>query len=357
MNNVFIIAEVGVNHNGNIDLAYKLVDEAVLAGADAVKFQTFKSEKLTTKQASLANYQVASGVAEDSQFEMLKNLELSYEDHFELKEYCEEKNIIFLSTAFDHESLDFLLNDLKLTTLKIPSGEITNGPLILATAKSGCDLIVSTGMTTLEEIEAALKVIAFGLNEIDQKPTAELLSENYKSKEAKFNLQNKVTLLHCTSEYPAKFEDINLNAMITLKEKFGLNIGYSDHSQGITVPAAAVAMGAKIIEKHFTLDRSLPGPDHKASLIPSELKEMVRQIREIEIILGSPDKQPSESELPNRQVARKSLVAASNIKKGDVFTVENIAIKRPGTGISPMEYWQILGTTSNKDYDDGDLIS
>ncbi len=347
---VYIIAEAGVNHNGNADMAFQLVDVAVAAGADAVKFQTFKTENVVTKSADKAKYQKQTTDSNESQFEMIKKLELSHEMHHKLIAYCREKGVEFLSTAFDSESLNFLTNELGLKTLKIPSGEITNGPLLLEHAQTGCNLILSTGMATLGEIEVALCVLAFGLiNNSKTKPSTATFQQAYFSTEGQKLLKERVTLLHCTTEYPAPLQDINLKAMHTMRTAFGLKTGYSDHSKGVTVPIAATAMGAILIEKHFTLDKTLPGPDHKASLEPDELIAMVQAIRTVEQVMGGGIKIPIPSELKNRPIARKSLVAAKNIKQGEEFTEVNIAIKRPGTGVSPMTYWEVLGTVAKSD--------
>ena len=273
MNPIFIIAEAGVNHNGCSKMAFQLVDAAVEAGADAVKFQTFKAENLVTISADKADYQKKTSESGESHFEMLKRLELSYEMHFQIMEYCSEKGIMFLSAAFDADSLQLLVDDLGLTILKIPSGEVTNGPLLLEYAQTGCDLILSTGMATLGEVEEALGVIAYGmLDNADNntKPSKVAFHHAYFSEQGQEVLKKKVTVLYCTTEYPAPVEEINLNAMVTMQQAFGLKTGYSDHSEGITVPIAASAMGATLIEKHFTLDKTLQGPDHKASLEPSE---------------------------------------------------------------------------------------
>jgi len=343
MKRTYIIAEAGVNHNGNRDMAFQLVDVAVKAGADAVKFQTFKTENVVSKSTDKAVYQKQTTDSSETHFEMLKKIELPHNLHYELIEYCREQKIEFLSTAFDLESLNFLANKLKLKTLKIPSGEITNGPLLLAYAKTGCDLILSTGMSTLKEIEGALQVLAFGLiNDDTIKPSKISFQQAYLSTEGRQLLKKKVTVLHCTSEYPALPQDINLNAMLTMLTTFGLRTGYSDHSEGITVPIAATAMGAILIEKHFTLDKKLPGPDHKASLEPTELIAMVKAIRTVEQAIGDGIKGPTSSELNNKLIVRKSLIARENIKKGEKFTEYNMTIKRPGTGISPMEYWNLI---------------
>ncbi|QBJ61962.1 N-acetylneuraminate synthase [Pseudoalteromonas sp. DL-6] len=351
-----IIAEAGVNHNGSDDLAFSLVDAAHQAGANIVKFQTFKAKNLVTEDAQQAEYQVTNSGQKESQYSMLKRLELSYETHHKLVKYCNELGIEFLSTAFDSESLSFLVDDLGITRLKLPSGEITNAPLVLEHARTGCDLIVSTGMATLSEIEQVLSVIAFGYINPEGNATEEALQTAYFSEQGKQLLKDKVTLLHCTTEYPAPFNDINLNAMDTMKDAFKLEVGYSDHSAGIVVPIAAVAKGAVLIEKHFTVDKGLPGPDHKASLDPIELKEMVDGIRIVEKILGDGIKGPRPSEVKNKAVARKSLVAAQAIKQGEMFTADNLAVKRPGGGIAPINFWTLLDTPATKDYSVGQLL-
>ena len=351
-----IIAEAGVNHNGSDDIAFSLVDAAHQAGANIVKFQTFKAKNLVTEDAQQAEYQVTNSGQKESQYSMLKRLELSYETHHKLVKYCNELGIEFLSTAFDSESLSFLVDDLGITRLKLPSGEITNAPLVLEHARTGCDLIVSTGMATLSEIEQVLSVIAFGYLNPKGNPTEEALQTAYFSEQGKQLLKEKVTLLHCTTEYPAPFNDINLNAMDTMKDAFKLEVGYSDHSAGIVVPIAAVAKGAVLIEKHFTVDKALPGPDHKASLDPIELKEMVDGIRIVEKILGDGIKGPRPSEVKNKAVARKSVVAAQAIAAGELFNIENLAVKRPGNGINPVKYWCYLDKPSSKSYQVGDLI-
>lgn len=352
-----IIAEAGVNHNGSEKLAFELVDAAFKAGADIVKFQTFKAKSLVTEHAEQATYQIKNTQKQESQLAMLSRLELSYDTHHQLIKYCNKLGIEFLSTAFDDESLDFLVTDLGLTRLKIPSGELTNAPLVLKHARSDCDLIVSTGMATLSEIEMALGVIAFGYTKDKNTiPSISAFQEAYASKTGQEALKNKVTLLHCTTEYPAPMEEINLRAMDTLGLAFTLPIGYSDHSEGITIPIAAVARGAILIEKHFTLDKNMEGPDHKASLEPHELTEMVKAIRQVELALGSSIKTPTVSEIKNKSVARKSLVAAKEIKAGEIFSAENLIIKRPGNGISPYQYWDILNRVAHRNYLPGDLI-
>lgn len=352
-----IIAEAGVNHNGDKALAFKLVKAASDAGADIVKFQTFKAESLVTKSANQADYQMINTGSSESQYEMLKRLELDYETHIQLKSYCEELGIEFLSTAFDSDSLRFLVEDLGLKTLKIPSGELTNAPLMLEHAQTGCDLIVSTGMASLAEIERALSVIAFGLVSDPQSvPSDEKFNQAYSSDEGQLALVEKVTLLHCTTEYPAPMADINLKAMDTLRSAFNLSVGYSDHSEGVAVSIAAAAREASLLEKHFTLDKSLPGPDHKASLSPEELQLMVSSIRSVQIALGNGRKVPKPSEVKNKTVARKSLVASTSIRVGEKFSKNNISIKRPGNGISPYLYWSVLGKTASHSYCPGDLI-
>lgn len=353
-----IIAEAGVNHNGSEKLAFELVDAAHKAGADIVKFQTFKASKLVTATAEQADYQIANTQKKESQLAMLSRLELSFDFHLELVAYCKKLGIEFLSTAFDSESLKFLVNDLKLKTLKIPSGDLTNAPLVLEHARTGCDLIVSTGMATLAEIETALGVIAFGYIATEaEKPSIQAFENAYYSELGQKKLQEKVTILHCTTEYPAPVKDINLKAMDTIAHSFNLPVGYSDHSAGINIPIAAVAREATIIEKHFTLDQSMEGPDHKASLEPEQLKAMIDGIRSIELALGDGLKGPRSSEIKNKSIARKSLVAEKEIKKGAILSKENMATKRPGSGIRPIHYWELLGNKATKDYQIGDLIN
>jgi len=331
-NKVFIIAEAGVNHNGSIELAYKLIDIAVEAGADAVKFQTFKAENLVTKSADKADYQKQTTDESESQFEMIKKLELDFDIHKKLINYCKEKDIMFLSTPFDHESID-LLNELQLQIFKIPSGEITNLPYLRHIGLLNKKVFLSTGMSNLQEVGDALTVLI----------NSGTLKEN-------------ITVLHANTMYPTPMEDVNLNAMQTIHKEFGVAVGYSDHTLGIEVDIAAVAMGASIIEKHFTLDKAMEGPDHKASLEPEELKAMVSAIRNIEKALGRNEKILSPSEEVNINIVRKSIVANQNIKKGDLLTDKNIAAKRPGGGISPMRWDEIIGTVASKDYNTDELI-
>ena len=333
MKKVFIIAEAGVNHNGSIKLAKKLIDAAVEANVDAVKFQTFKASNLVSKNAQKADYQKNNmNDADDSQFNMLKKLELDIDTHKELIAYCNSKNIMFLSTPFDHDSIE-LLNDLGLEIFKIPSGEITNLPYLRHIGKLNKKVILSTGMADIGEIEDALDVL-------------------YKAGTKKEN----ITVLHANTMYPTPMEDVNLRAMITIGNTFDVAYGYSDHTLGIEIPTAAVAMGASCIEKHFTLDCTMEGPDHKASLEPHELKAMVEAIRNIELALGSSIKKPSKSETPNINIARKSIVAKCDIKKGQTLTENNLTIKRPGNGINPMRWDEIVGTVANKDYEYDEII-
>jgi len=329
---VFIIAEAGVNHNGSIELAFKLVDAAVEAGVDAVKFQTFKAENLVSKNAQKADYQKETTDALESQFDMIKKLELNMETHKELIAYCQEKGIMFLSTPFDHESID-LLSDLGLKIFKVPSGEITNLPYLRHIGSLGKQVILSTGMSNLREIRDALNIL--------------INAGTFKS---------HITVLHANTMYPTPMEDVNLNAMLTIQAEFNIAVGYSDHTLGIEVDIAAVAMGASIIEKHFTLDKTMDGPDHKASLEPEDLKAMVSSIRNIEKALGGSEKKPSPSESANIEIVRKSIVAKQNIKNGELFTEKNITTKRPGTGISPMEWDSILGKVAERDYRLDDLL-
>jgi N-acetylneuraminate synthase len=352
---VFIIAEAGVNHNGSLNDALQLVDVAVAAGADAVKFQTFKTEKLVTRKADKAQYQKQATRSTESQFEMLQKLELSHSAHLQLRDYCQQQGIEFLSTAFDFDSLTFLVNEIGINRLKIPSGEITNGPFLLAHALTGKPIILSTGMATLGEIETALGVLAFAYLGWTL-PCLQRFQDAYASSAGQVLLKQNVTLLHCTSEYPTPPEHVHLRAMTTLQQAFGLAIGYSDHTEGSTIPIAATACGANIIEKHFTLDRSQEGPDHKVSLEPMELKQMISAIRHVELAMGSARKTPQAIELQNRDVARKSLVAACEIDAGDTFDIENVTCKRPGTGLSPMMFWQLQGQKSRRHYQIDELI-
>ncbi|MFC5604726.1 N-acetylneuraminate synthase [Sporosarcina koreensis] len=355
-NTTYIIAEAGVNHNGSLSIAKQLVDIAKNSGADAVKFQTFKAGNLVTRAVQQADYQVNNLGKATSQFEMLKNLELSFEEFLELKSYCDSLQIEFLSTPFDFESVDFLLNDIKMRKVKVPSGELTNSPFIHYIATKRKPMIVSTGMATMEDIHEALSFIAYGLGFPKKSVDLNQVKAFYQTDEAKNLLNEFVTVLHCTTEYPAPFETINLQAITSMKEELNLSIGFSDHSEGIAVPIAAVALGASIIEKHVTLDCNLPGPDHRASLEPNELKEMVTGIRAIEQSLGNGNKMPTRIELKNRIVARKSIVANKEISAGEVLTENHFAIKRAGNGMPPTAYWTLIGTVAKKSYKADELI-
>ena len=347
---IIIIAEAGVNHNGDMDNAFKLVDAAVVAGADFVKFQSFKADKLVSKDAPKADYQIENAGADESQYEMLKRLELSEDDHAKLIEYCALKKIGFLSTPFDVDGLYMLVDQFKVGMVKLGSSELTNAPILMAAAKTGLPIIVSTGMGTLEDVEEALGVLAYGYVGNDDRPTREAFKVAFNNVEARAKLKEKVTVLHCTTAYPTPHEEVNLRAMVSMYEAFGVPVGYSDHTMGIEIPMAAAAMGARVIEKHFTLDRTMDGPDHKASLEPDELAAMVSGIRNIEMAMGSGEKTPSEAEKVNIFMARKSIVAARDIAEEEELTDENLAIKRPYDGRSPMEYWEVLGTKAGRSY-------
>ena len=326
---VYIIAEAGVNHNGSFEMACRLVDAAKNAGVDCIKFQTFKSSELVSHTAKKAEYQKAS-TGDSSQQDLLKQLELSYDEFLELKAYCDKVGICFLSTPFDLDSIAFL-NSIDMPFWKIPSGEVTNLPYLEAIGRTGRPVVMSSGMCEISEIEAAIHALRTSGTE-------------------------DIKLLHCNTEYPTPFEDVNLKAMQTMREAFGLEVGYSDHTKGIEVPIAAVAMGATIIEKHFTLDRNMEGPDHKASLEPDELKQMVSGIRHIEMALGDGNKTPSPSEMKNISVARKSIVAKKNIKAGELLSEDNVTVKRPGMGISPMRWHEVIGQKAIRDFAEDELI-
>ena len=327
---VYIIAEAGVNHNGHVELAHQMIDTAKACGADCIKFQTFVSEKLVSSHAPKAQYQQQNTSSEESQLEMLKKLELSFADFRSLKQHCEEIGIDFLSTPFDMESLDFL-DKLGVPFWKIPSGEVTNLPYLMALAKTGRDVVMSTGMCDIVDIKAAVAVLRqYGVRTI--------------------------CLLHCNTEYPTPFADVNLRAMDTLRKHFSMEVGYSDHTKGTEVPVAAAALGARIIEKHFTLNNDMEGPDHIASLNPQDFADMVRMIRNVEQALGRPEKYVTPSEEKNRIVARKSIVAKRRIRKGELFTEENLTVKRPGSGISPMSWFDILGQRAIRDFEQDELI-
>jgi len=330
MSNVFVIAEAGVNHNGDIDTAKKLVDTAVWAGADAVKFQTFRAERLVCRNAQKAEYQMETTQRSESQFDMLKRLELTLDMHEKLIDYCRHRKIKFLSTPFDIESMDYLMQ-CGVDIIKIPSGEITNYPYLVNAGRTGKKVFISSGMSSLVEVREAVKVL-------------------------KDNGSMDITVLHCNSEYPTPYRDVNLRAMLTIRDELGVSVGYSDHTVGIEVPIAATALGAEVIEKHFTLDKSMEGPDHKASLEPGELREMIRAIRNIELSLGDRRKVPSASEKKNINIVRKSIVAKCNIVQGEILTEENITTKRPGCGLSPMRWREALGTKAIRDFKEDDMI-
>ncbi len=332
MKKALIIAEAGVNHNGDLNLAKKLIEVAAKSGADFVKFQSFKAELCVSKNAKKAAYQLKTTAKDESQLEMIKKLELDFNAHQLLISHAKQCGIAFLSTPFDLESIE-LLDDLGLEVFKIPSGEITNLPYLKKIAKLNKKIILSTGMSNLGEIEAALEILCQGGTQ-----------------------RANITLLHCTTEYPAPFDEVNLKAMQTLKNAFNLDVGYSDHTKGIHISLAAIALGASVIEKHFTLDKNMPGPDHKASLEPDELQELCTKIREIESALGDGIKQASKSERKNIEIARKSLVAKRKIKKGEIFSEENLTTKRPASGISAMRYDEYLGKKASKDYEEDELI-
>jgi N,N'-diacetyllegionaminate synthase len=327
-----IIAEAGVNHNGDMDLACKLVDAAADAGADLVKFQTFSTDALVSRDAPKADYQKRETGANESQFEMLRKLELSVEDHRLLMERCRNRAIGFFSTGFDLKSVDFL-NSLGFARHKIPSGEITNYQYLRKIGSFGKEVLLSTGMADLAEIEAAISLL-----------------------EESGTPRNLITALHCTTEYPTPMEEVNLRAMRAIGEAFGVRVGYSDHTLGIEIPIAAVAMGATVIEKHFTLDRNLPGPDHQASLEPDELMRMVRAIRNVEVAFGDGIKRPTPAELRNKSIARKSVFIVGGVRKGESFTLKNLGAKRPGTGVDPMMIPSLVGKISDRDYKDGDML-
>ena len=355
VNRTFILAEAGVNHNGSLDLALQLVDVAAHAGADAVKFQTFKADQVATQQATKAHYQVVDTREGESQRAMLRGLELAPADHEALLVRCRERGIHFMSTAFDAQSLAFLAT-LEMPALKIASGDITCGPLLLQAARLRRPTILSTGMSTLADIEQALGVMAFGLT-LDREPRSRVdFDVAYRSPEGREALERYVTLLHCVTQYPAPPAAVNLRAMDTMATAFGLPVGLSDHTLGLEVSIAAVALGATVIEKHFTIDRTLPGPDHAASLEPRELTQLVSAIRNIECALGSPIKGLAPGEVGNQPVARRSIVAARVIRRGEAFTAEMLAAKRPGHGLSPMEMWSLIGRVAGRDYDVDELI-
>ncbi len=357
MSKVFVIAEAGVNHNGDLGRALELIDVAAEAGADAVKFQTFRSEAVISGMAPKAAYQVATTGAAESQLDMVRKLELDHASHRKLVQRCAQRGIRFLSTPFDFGSADFLVRDLDIPLIKVPSGEITNAPFLLHLARFGRPLVLSTGMSTLGEVEQALGVIAYGFGaRNDLAPGSAAFHAAFLNDGATVLLRERVTLLHCTTEYPAPFDEVNLRAMDTIAAAFGLPVGFSDHTPGIAVPIGAVARGATVIEKHFTLDRSLPGPDHKASLEPSELAAMVAGIRQVEQALGDGRKRPAPSEMKNIEIARRSLVAARPVAAGECWDAANLTAKRPGSGRSPFDYWKVIGARADRDYGGDELL-
>jgi len=332
MKKTFIIAEAGVNHNGNIDLAYKMVDEAVKSGADAVKFQTAVPELVMTEYATKADYQITNTGESGSQIEMAKKIHLPLEAYKDLKAYCEKKGIMFLSTPFDMKSLELLIS-FNMYCMKIPSGEITNYPYLKRIGQLNTNVIISTGMATLADIEACLNLIISSGTD-----------------------RENITVLHCTTEYPAPFEDVNLKAMLTLKDAFHVKVGYSDHTPGIEISVAAAAIGATVIEKHFTLDKTMEGPDHVASLEPHELAEMVKAIRNVDLAMGNGIKAVASSEGKNMVIARKSILAAREIKEGEEFTNENLIVKRPGSGINPMRWNEVIGMKAKRSFSKDEII-
>jgi N-acetylneuraminate synthase len=350
-----IIAEAGVNHNGSLDVAHQLVDAAADASVDVVKFQTFRADKLASRSAAKAAYQQRQTDAGQSQLDMLRALELSESAHVELLQHCAERGVGFMSSPFDAESLNFLVS-LGVRHIKLGSGELTNAPMLLAVARTGLPLILSTGMATLADVEAALGVLAFGYGPNAAEPSRTAFLDAWANASGRARVIDKVTLLHCTTEYPAPRDQVNLRAMHTLRSAFGLQCGYSDHTEGYSVSLAAVALGASIIEKHFTLSRALPGPDHKASIEPAALKALVEGVREVEAALGDGVKVPMPVEIPNRVVARKSLVAARAISHGERIGADALTVKRPGSGLSPFDYWETIGTQASKDFAPDDLI-
>lgn len=359
---VKVIAELGVNHNGSVEIARQMIDEAARAGVDYVKFQTFQADSLVSKDAPQADYQkrsLSKTHSGETQYEMIRRLELSREVHRELYRYAETQKVGFLSTPFDLPSLEFLVKELGLSLIKLSSGEVTNAPLLYAAARSGVSVILSTGASELKEVYQALGVLACGY--LGEEAPAfsrfeAILEDPQRGQEVGRILKEKVSLLHCLSEYPAPLSEVNLRAMESLKTRWDLTVGYSDHTLGLSVPIAAVALGAQIIEKHFTLDRKMEGPDHPASLEPQELRDLVRSIREVETALGDGIKKPAPSEEKNRMIIRRSLFANSPIKAGEVFTEQNLTFKRPGAGVSPMRYWERLGQKAQKNYQPDEMI-
>ena len=356
MNKTYIIAEAGVNHNGSLELAKQLCLAASKTGADAVKFQTFSADRLASNSAQMAEYQVKNTGVTERQIDMLRRLELTANDFKTLQAYCQGIGVDFISSPFDIESVHFLIKDLDLDLIKIPSGEITNGPFLLAIAQSDKPVILSTGMSNLEEISEALDVLAYGYLHKPAPKSFDQIKGCGSLPEGRSLLNEKVQLLHCTTEYPAPIESINLRAMGTMKSEFGLPVGYSDHSEGISIPIAAVARGAIIIEKHLSLDRTMQGPDHTASIEPPLFTEMVQAIRAIESALGTGEKRPQDVEVKNMNIARKKLIAKREIETGEVFSTKNLTSKRCGDGLSPMGFWDLLDQPSRQKYHEGESV-
>ncbi|MFW2571360.1 N-acetylneuraminate synthase [Legionella sp. 29fVS95] len=352
---VYIIAEAGVNHNGSRDLAFQLVDAAAESGADAVKFQTFKASRLASKKVEKANYQKSTTDKAESQLDMLAKLELPEAWHSDLQKHARARGIEFLSTAFDEQSLQFL-QSLHLPVYKVPSGELTNAPLLWRFAKTGKPLIISTGMATLAEVEEALAIVAHALQFPEEPRRIDEVWQCWSNPQRREMLKGHVTLLHCTSQYPTPWHEVNLRAMDTLAAAFGLDVGYSDHTEGTVIPVAAVSRGARVIEKHFTLDRTLPGPDHQASIEVDELKKLVSDIRALEIALGSPIKAPQTSEWDTRRAARQSIVAAHHLPAGKVIERSDLTTARTGGGLPPNLFWELIGSTSSKSYEPGEVF-
>lgn len=342
---VYVIAEAGVNHNGDVQRAFAMIDVAAEAGADAIKFQTFVPAALVSAAARKADYQQRNDPQNESQLAMLQRLTLDFDSHFQLLEHCETRGIDFLSSPFDAQSARFLLDRLRLRRIKLGSGELTNAPLLWHLATADVELVLSTGMATLDEIHQALGLCCLAMDGITPHSAQDCL-DAFDSE----RLRGRISIMHCTTEYPCPYDQVNLRAMDTLRTCFGLDVGYSDHTAGIAVSLAAVARGARIIEKHFTLDRALPGPDHAASLEPDELNDLVAGIRAVSLALGQTEKSPGSAELRNAEVARKSLVAARPIRRGEAFDQDNLTTKRPGSGLAPLYYWSLLGTVADRDY-------
>lgn len=353
---IFLIAEAGVNHNGSVDRAMQMVEVAAAAGADAVKFQTFRAVDLASMSAARAQYQVRNTGSEGSQVQMLRELELDAAAHARLAGHCRATGIEFMSSPFSADAVRILVDELKVRRIKIPSGEIDNPILLLEVARTRLPVILSTGMSTLGDIEWALGVLAYGYSRVSDPPSRRAFRQAYGMAMSAGDLYGRVSILQCTSQYPAPDEEINLEAIGTLREAFGLPVGFSDHSAGIAIPIAAAALGAAVIEKHFTLDRTLPGPDHAASLEPDELREMIAAVRRVERARGTGRKSVAASEVETRSVARRSLVAARHIRRGETFTEANLAAKRPGIGVAAMEYWDWIGRRAGRDYEPDDLV-